>query len=91
MKIVIYVNYTSSEFNNDFKLSNMLIERGHNVFLAVNDEQFDYFRANCDKFVIGLSMSHCYTQVHDNLQEYDNLYYVDGIKELSQIIDEIIK
>ena len=50
----------------------------------------DYFRANCDKFVIGMSMSH-YAQVHDNSQVYDNLYYVDGIKEVSQIVDEIVK
>ncbi|MBQ7352284.1 MAG: hypothetical protein IJW59_05455 [Clostridia bacterium] len=55
MKIVIDVNYSSSKFNMDFKLSNMLIERGHNVFLAISQEQFLQLKKNCDKAVLGFS------------------------------------
>jgi len=55
MKIVIFVDYSNSNFNNDFKLSNMLIERGHNVFLAINKTQFDELKKNCDLAVCGVS------------------------------------
>jgi len=55
MKIVIFVNYSSPEFNTDFNLSNQLIGYGHNVFLAVNDDQFLELKKNCDKAVLGLS------------------------------------
>lgn len=55
MKIVIFVDYSSSEFNKDFKLSNMLISRGHNVFLAVNNTQYEGLKKNCDKAVRGFS------------------------------------
>ena len=57
MKIVIFVDYSNSEFNKDFKLSNMLISRGHNVFLAINDRQFAELKNNCDKAVKGYSRS----------------------------------
>ena len=56
MKIVLYVDYSSTEFNNDFKLSNMLISGGHNVFLAVNDMQFLDLKGKCDKSYLGKSM-----------------------------------
>ena len=36
MKIVIFVDYSNANFNKDFMMSNMLISRGHNVFLAVS-------------------------------------------------------
>ena len=55
MKIVLYVDYSSNEFNNDFKLSNMLIGHGHNVFLAVNDTQFIELKNKCDIAYLGLS------------------------------------
>jgi hypothetical protein len=41
--------------NRDFKLSNMLIDNGHNVFLAVNDIQFEELKTKCDKAYIGYS------------------------------------
>ena len=58
MKIVIYVDYSNKEFQEDFKISNMLIERGHNVFLAVNDVQFEYLRSKCDISYLGKSTLH---------------------------------
>ena len=56
MKIVIYVNYSSIEFNKDFQLSNTLISSGHNVFLAINDIQYNELKKNCDKAVLGYSV-----------------------------------
>ena len=57
MKIVIYVDYANAQFNKDFKLANVLIEHGHNVFFAVNDEQFEYFKDKCDKSICGYSQT----------------------------------
>lgn len=57
MKIVIFVDYSSKEFNSDFKLSNMLINKGHSVFLAINDNQFYELKEKCDKSYLGLSMA----------------------------------
>lgn len=55
MKIAIYVNYSSANFNNDFVMSNTLIANGHNVFLAVTEGQLNYFRENCDIVCRGVS------------------------------------
>jgi hypothetical protein len=57
MKIVIYVDYSNVKFNNDFNISNELISLGHNVFLAVNDTQFEELKKNCDKAVLGYSFN----------------------------------
>ena len=57
MKIVLFVDYSNKEFNNDFRLSNMLINQGHSVFLAVNDIQFNELKAKCDRSYLGLSMA----------------------------------
>lgn len=57
MKIVIYVDYSNKEFNKDFETANMLIDKGHNVFLAINDIQFNELKKNCDKAVKGYSYS----------------------------------
>ena len=55
MKIVLLVDYSNKEFNKDFMLSNSLIARGHNVFLAVNDEQFKDLLSKCDRAYLGVS------------------------------------
>ena len=55
MKIVIFVDYSNKEFNKDFQLSNMLIAKGHNVFFAINDEQFIDLKNKCDMLFLGLS------------------------------------
>lgn len=55
MKIVILVDYSHHEFNKDFELSNVLISKGHSVFLAVNSNQFEYLNINCDKSYRGYS------------------------------------
>ena len=55
MKIVILVDYSNKEFNKDFILSNKLISSGHNVFLAVNIDQFLELKKNCDHAVLGVS------------------------------------
>jgi hypothetical protein len=55
MKIVILVDYSDKNFNKDFELANMLIGKGHHVFLAINDMQFTDLKKNCDKAVLGYS------------------------------------
>lgn len=55
MKIVIYVDYSNKEFNKDFQMSNSLIAKGHNVFFAINNVQFDELRGNCDLSLLGVS------------------------------------
>lgn len=57
MKITIFVNYSSKEFNKDFNLANMLISKGHNVFLAINDNQFNELKIQCDRVFLGYSYS----------------------------------
>lgn len=54
MNIVIYVNYSDSEFNKDFKIANVLLEE-HNVFFAINNIQLDDFYPKCDLLIKGLS------------------------------------
>ena len=57
MKIIIYVNYSSKEFNKDFDYANMLIENEHNVLMVSNDKQLysaiDYY----DVLIYGFSYS----------------------------------
>lgn len=57
MKIVILVDYSNKEFNKDFQVSNKLISDGHNVFLAINSQQFDDLRSKCDGAYLGYSVS----------------------------------
>ena len=75
MKIVIKVDYSSLEFNKDFKLSNMLLSKGHNVFLAVGMEQFLYLKKNCDKAVLGYSIKDKSEDVISiaNMQNFDSV------------------
>lgn len=79
MKIVILVDYSSTNFNIDFKTSNMLISSGHNVFLAINDEQFKDLGSNCDKKIIGCSV---------NSGQAD--YKIDSNLSLDQNINNIL-
>lgn len=39
MKIIIFVDYTSKEFNKDFDYANILIENEHNVLMVSNEIQ----------------------------------------------------
>lgn len=57
MKIVILVDYSNSNFNKDFQMANILIDNGHNVFLAINDNQFDDLKLKCDRAYLGYSSS----------------------------------
>ena len=86
MKIVIYVNYSNKEFSSDFKLSNMLIGMGHNVFLAVNDNQFKELKSNCDNAIIGASCNDL-----DAVKNFKDLYKVDSNDDISNIICNITR
>ena len=84
MKIVILVDYSDSNFNKDFKLSNMLINEGHNVFLAINKDQFNYFMPNCDKSIIGKSAV-------KTRQEYSDLLFIAEDISIEDAIQKITK
>ena len=55
MKIVIYVDYSNVNFNNDFMLANALLVRGHNVFLVINENQLHMYDNKYDILLIGFS------------------------------------
>ena len=57
MKIIIYVNFSSSEFNKDFKLSNALIDYGHTILLVSNSEQLEVAYSSYDILLYGNSFS----------------------------------
>jgi len=76
MKIAIYVDYSNSQFNKDFVMANKLIEMDHNVFLAVNDNQFKHLKSNCNKAVLGYSYSNNYNEKeHLKLEEEFSIDY----------------
>ncbi len=75
MKIVIYVDYSNKEFNKDFMLSNTLIARGHNVFLAVNDEQFKELSLKCELSLIGIS----YNKNFEGIKKITKFMSIDDI------------
>jgi hypothetical protein len=79
MKIVIYVDYSNNQFNKDFELSNKLISSGHNVFLAINDNQFEELKKNCDKAVLGHSVN--------NIDKYSGVYQFANLTDIE--IDEL--
>ena len=54
MNIVIYVNYSDSNFNKDFEIANVLLLE-HNVFFAINNRQLDDLYKKCDILLRGLS------------------------------------
>ena len=79
MKIVIYVDYSNNQFNKDFEVSNKLISSGHNVFLAINDNQFEELKKNCDKAVLGYSVN--------NIDKYSGVYQFANLTDIE--IDEL--
>ena len=79
MKIVIYVDYSNSQFNRDFSLANALLNRGHNVFLVINDYQLDMYRDKYDYLISGYSCS--------RELEIDNIKLIDLNNE-NELIDK---
>lgn len=56
MKIVIFVDFKSNEFNKDFTLSNALLNK-HTVFLVSNNNQLEGLKDSFDKLVLGYSFN----------------------------------
>ena len=52
MKVIIYVDYSSSKFIEDFKISNKLLEK-HQVLLVINNEQLFSSLEYYDLLLIG--------------------------------------
>ena len=57
MKIIIYVDYSSKEFNKDFNYANKLIENEHNVLMVANAEQLSSAINYYDILLYGFSYS----------------------------------
>ena len=55
MKVIIYVDYSSSKFIEDFKISNKLLEK-HQVLLVINNEQLFSSLEYYDLLLIGNSI-----------------------------------
>lgn len=89
MKIVILVDYSSKEFNKDFTLSNMLIENGHNVFLAINIGQFQDLKKNCDMAVLGYSCNENTYMENMNILKDKGIIVIDKLKDTDTILNEI--
>lgn len=79
MNIVIFVDFSSSQFNMDFKLSNALTTM-HTVFLASNIDQLNELRKKADKVLIGYSRSNTIESKDDiYCNKYSN---IDSIVEM---------
>ena len=57
MKIIIYVDYSSAEFNKDFNYANLLIDKGHKVLLVTNNVQLNSAVSYYDLLIYGYSYS----------------------------------
>lgn len=55
MKVIILVDYSSSEFNRDFDLGNALISQGHTVLLVNTIEQLENSFNSYEILLIGNS------------------------------------
>lgn len=82
MKITIYVDYSNAQFNNDFVMANRLIAGGHNVFLAVNDNQFEELKKNCDIAILGYSFDRIDKKYMDSVSIDKTVSIDDMIKKV---------
>jgi len=57
MNIIIYVDFSSKEFNKDFNISNALLDE-HTVLLVTSNEQLEKSYANYDILLLGNSLSY---------------------------------
>lgn len=74
MKVIIYVDYSSSKFIEDFKISNKLLEK-HQVLLVINNEQLFSSLEYYDLLLIGNSIK--------NISAFDQNIPIIDIKGLS--------
>lgn len=70
MKVIILVDYSSSEFNKDFDLGNALISQGHTILLVNTIEQLERSFNSYEILLIG------------NSNTYESLEF-DQIKKIS--------
>ena len=85
MKILIFVDYASKEFNKDFQLSNILLE-DNSVFLVTSNEQLKMAEKHYDILLLGYSFNHG-TSVSTSLKIYsiqDNDKYEDIIHKIKE-------
>ena len=74
MKVIIYVDYSSSKFIEDFKISNKLLEK-HQVLLVINNEQLFSSLEYYDLLLIGNSIK--------NISAFDPNIPIIDIKGMS--------
>jgi len=75
MKIIIFVNYKSQEFNKDFTLANELI-KNHSVFLVTSVEQLNEAEPHYDVILLGYScdeIDYNFTKKHYKIKNSDTI------------------
>ena len=77
MKIIIYVDYSSLQFNKDFDCANLLIENEHNVLMVTNNKQLQSAIAYYDILLYGYSYTGQPLSV-----DIDNLNLVDFLENI---------
>ena len=75
MKIIIFVNYKSIEFNKDFTLANKLIDN-HSVFLVTSVEQLHEAEKYYDMVLLGYScdnIDYNFSKKHYKIKNSDTI------------------
>ena len=77
MKIILYVDFSSKQFNKDFDLSNALL-REHTVLLVINNEQLYNAYTSYDILLYG-----------NSIETYEHFVGIESYSIAGMTIDEI--
>ncbi len=80
MKIILFVDYTSKDFNKDFEISNVLL-REHSILMVNSQEQLETACPNYDLVILGNSCNN----INCN---YKNLINIKNLN-MEEIISKI--
>lgn len=80
MKIIITVNFANDKFNNDFNLSNALLNK-HTVLMVSSNEQLIEAKNHYDLVIIGQSSQDI------DMNNLKDIEYLDANKDKDKIND----
>lgn len=86
MKIILTVNFSNNNFNNDYKLSVSLLEK-HSVLLVSSKEQLAQALPSYDILLIGQSSF----DLDENDYTTTKIYAKDNIIQTLQLVENINK
>lgn len=81
MKIIIIVNFANDKFNNDFNLSNALLNK-HTVLMVSNVRQLIEAQSHYDLVIIGQSYQNIDKEVLNGIEYLDATKNIDKINNL---------